>query len=323
MILDLLFVLTGLGLLYAGAHLLVEGSTALSARLGLTPLLIGLTVVAFGTSSPELLVSLQAVLMDSGDLAAGNIIGSNICNIALIIGLGALIRPIGIQRKLFRFDLPVMILASLALVVMLWDHTMARWEGGLLLAAMMGYLVISTRVSGSLPLPDPLADSWDGPEPGAAARKTRTGHLPIVWQALRTAAGIALLVTGARLLVNGAVSISAAAGVSEALIGLTMVAFATSLPELATALVAVKRDHGDLVIGSVIGSNIFNILLVLGATASVHPLYVLDIESVDLLVMTGLGVLLVPIMWTGYRISRLEGLLLLAVYSGYLYHLWP
>jgi cation:H+ antiporter len=317
-------VAAGFLLLLAGADLLVRGAAALALRLGLPPLVVGLTVVAFGTSSPELVVSGRASLAGAGAIAVGNVIGSNICNIALILGLASLVRPLTIRAQLIRRDVPVAIAAALFLVLVLLDGKVSGPEGGLLLIGLIVYLGFSLHRA--------RAQAARAPAGGDQAARLEEGlaRLPMapsrprhpVWlSALFLLAGIGGLTWGADLFVKGSVAAAARLGVSQAVIGLTIVAVGTSLPELATSLMASFRKEGDIAIGNVVGSNIFNTLGILGVAALLRPLSAPGIGSVDLGVMVGLSLLMLPLFRSGFVLTRLEGLLLLLIYAGYLYHL--
>ncbi len=307
MILSLLSIALGLALLYVGAEGLVRGSAALALRLGLTPLVVGLTVVAFGTSSPELVVSLQAALSDNGAIAIGNVVGSNICNVALILGLSALIRPLKVHTQLLRFDVPLMVVASVLLALLLLDGALGRLEGALLTTGIVsytGYLLWKARTMNS-----GLQEEF------AEALPARQGAL---WRHVAfVVGGLGLLVVGANLLVKGAVAVAETLGLSKAFIGLTIVALGTSLPEMATSLVAAVRREGDIAVGNIVGSNVFNILAILGLSSLAHPLQTQGVAMTDLVVMTAFAVLMLPLMRSGFQLVRWEGALLLALYVGY------
>ncbi len=311
MLLSWLSIALGVVLLYFGAEFLVKGAASVAQRLGLTPLVIGLTVVAFGTSAPELVVSVGATLNDQGPVAAGNVIGSNIGNIGLILGLAALIRPLNVQAQIIRFDVPLLLVASIVFVLFLANGQMARWEGGLLLSGLVVYTIYSL-----------YAARKEGPavqEEFAEATPPPSGS--IGKDVLLIVAGLVLLVLGARALVDGAVDIAAAFGISEAVIALTVVAIGTSLPELATSVVAALKGEGDIAVGNVVGSNLFNVLGIIGTAALVKPLTETGMQVVDLAVLLGMTVLLLPLMRTGFKVTRVEGLLLLAIYSAYVLYL--
>ena len=301
--------LAGLVLLYLGAEALVRGAAALGLKLGLTPLVIGLTIVAFGTSAPELLVSVQAGLADQGAIAIGNVVGSNIANIALILGVAALVRPLDVKAQLVRFELPLLIGISLVLVALLWNGVLGRLEGAALFAGIVAYTAFSVRLSRREQQADVVREFEEAlPDASRPA-----------WQYVAaTLVGLAVLVGGARLLVWAAVDVARAFGLSEALIGLTIVAVGTSLPELAASMVAAAKREGDIAVGNVLGSNLFNILCVLGLAALLHPLDANGVSRVDFAVMIGVVLLALPIMRTGYRIGRPEGAGLVLIYAGYL-----
>jgi cation:H+ antiporter len=305
---DALFMGVGVGLLTAGAVGLVRGGTALALRLGLPPLVVGLTVVAFGTSMPELVVSVRAALDGRGAIAVGNVVGSNICNIGLILGLSAIIRPLSVRAQVIRFDVPIVIGCSLLAGWLLRDGALGRPEAALLAAGIVSYTAFSVWAARR--------------EPQAVVHLEFAEGLPAVrgraWRDLvLLPVGLALLLLGARLFVDGAVSVAGGFGVSPAVVGLTIVATGTSLPELATSLVAAARGAGDIGVGNAVGSNVFNLLAVLGAAGLARPLSDSGIASVDLLLMIGLVVVLLPVMRTGFTISRLEGLALVGVYVAY------
>lgn len=302
----------GVLLLYYGAEWLVQGSSRLAHRLGVPPLAIGLTIVAYGTSLPEQVVSLKAGLDGLGDIAVGNAIGSNIFNIAVILGLSALVRPLHLDRQLLRIDVPIMLTVSLLLALLLADHRLGRLEGTTLFAGIILYTVLTLR-RGRGEQPDDL------PEVAHADRAKGSVALPL----LTVGAGLVLLVTGARLLVAGAVELANLLGVSQAVIGLTIVAAGTSLPELATSVVAAARKEQEIAIGNIVGSNIFNILSVLGLTSLIAPLQAEGITAVDLLFMLLTAGLFIPFLFGVKRMGRGWGLIFLLTYGVYLYLLWP
>lgn len=304
----LLLTLLGLILLYGGAEGLVRGSSALALRLGLSPLLVGLTVVAFGTSSPELAVSVRAALAGQGDMALGNVVGSNIANVALILGVCALVRPLRVDAQVVRWDAPVLFGTSVLLVVLLGDRVLGRPEGLGLCAALVAYLALSVRLARREPSPL-IHDEFARALPAAPRR---------LWaEVLLVLAGLGLLVLGGRFLVSGAVTVARGLGLSEAFIGLTVVAVGTSLPELATSLVAAARGEADLAVGNVVGSNIFNVLGVAGLASAIHPMTASALSGFDLWTMLAVAAVALPIVWTGHRVSRGEGALLALGYCAY------
>lgn len=303
-----LTLLGGLVLLTGGGELLVRGAAALALRVGLTPLIVGLTVVAFGTSSPELAVSLEAAANGLGDVSVGNVVGSNICNVALILGIAALIRPIRIHAQLVRLDVPLMIAASLLLAVLLADGAMGRVAGAVCVGALVVWIGVGIRLARR-----ETSRVEAEFEAGVGAPRA-AGWL----HALMVLAGLGALFLGGGLFVDGAVELARAIGASEAVIGLTIVAIGTSLPELATSLIGAARGHGDIAMGNVVGSNLFNILGILGIAALVAPLEISGVGWADLAVMAGVALLLLPMARSGHTLSRIEGGVLLAVYAAYM-----
>ncbi len=309
MTLALLSLALGLGLLYFGAEALVRASSSLALRLGLSPLVIGLTVVAFGTSSPELVVSLKAGLAGQGNISVGNVVGSNICNLGLILGLCALVTPIATTSQIVRIDIPIMIAATAFTTFLLWDGTLGRTEGVTLFALLLVYIVFSVHLARRQPA-DALGAEFD-----AEVKASQRG---LSLDLLMVAGGLVLLIFGARFLVDGAVVIARAFGWSEALIGLTVIAIGTSLPELATSLVAAVKKETDIAVGNIVGSNIFNLLGILGLTAMVTPLAASGLSLTDYAVMALFALVLWPMAYHQKRITRLEGAILLAGYAAYL-----
>jgi len=309
-----LYITGGLVLLYFGADWLVQGAVTLALHLGLSPLIVGLTVVALGTSVPEALVSVQAAIGHQGGIALGNVIGSNILNIALILGLSSLILPLKVDSHIVKADVPLLTGATFMLVVLLEDFHISRMEGAFLLLCIVGY-VAGNIMTVKRDSPDEnKIEGMEVPENPGKTLWRDVGFLVL---------GIITLGFGANFLVSGAVDLARIFGLSEALIGLTIVSIGTGTPELATALMATFRKTPDLAIGNAVGSNIFNIMFVLGIAGLVAPLDGKGISSVDLYVMLGVTILLLPTVWTGRILDRKEGFLFLAIYVGYLYHLWP
>ena len=309
-----LYITGGLVLLYFGADWLVQGAVTLALHLGLSPLIVGLTVVALGTSVPEALVSVQAAIGHQGGIALGNVIGSNILNIALILGLSSLILPLKVHSHIVKADVPLLTGATFMLVVLLEDFHISRMEGAFLLLCIVFYVAGNIMtVKRTSPEEDKI-EGMEIPEDSGKTLWRDVGFLIL---------GIVTLGFGANFLVTGAVDLARIFGLSEALIGLTIVSIGTGTPELATALMAAFRKTPDLAIGNVVGSNLFNIMFVLGIAGLVAPLDGKGISSVDLYVMLGVTILLLPTVWTGRILDRKEGFLFLAIYVGYLYHLWP
>jgi len=308
---------TGLALLYIGAEMLVKGAVAIAQRLGVGPLVIGLTIVAFGTSAPELTVSLQAALAGSGDIAAANVVGSNIFNLAVILGLSALICPIHITARIIRVDMPIMIAASLVGVAVLHDQTLSRLEGLLLSSGIVAYTVFSFHLARRCPA-DSLSDQVEHMLCKPSSRSIRAGWVSIGAVLL----GLVLLVLGSKLLVEGAVRLARLIGLSETIIGLTLVSAGTSLPELATSVVAAVRKQPDIAVGNIVGSNIFNVLAILGLSSAIAPFAAAGLTGVDAAVMLGTAVLTLPLMGSRFTLSRIEGVILLAVYIVYIAYRW-
>jgi cation:H+ antiporter len=298
----------GVALLWAGAELLVRGGASMALRTGLSPLVIGLTVVAFGTSSPEMIVSLQAAFAGNGDIAVGNVVGSNIANVLLILGLAAVIHPINVENRLVRVDMPIVVAVSLLLIAILSDGTLGRISGLFLAAGLVVYLVFSIALSRRTVASNSMEVDEVRPRP-----------VPI--SIAMIVSGLLALAAGGTLFLRGAVTIAETAGLSSAVIGLTIVAAGTSLPELATSVVASIKGEGDMAIGNVIGSNIFNILGILGLTAAIAPISIVEISRVDLGVMLLAAIALLPLMRTGFRLNRIEGGALLTAYIAYITYL--
>ncbi|HEX3020741.1 MAG TPA: calcium/sodium antiporter [Chitinispirillaceae bacterium] len=310
----IVFLIIGVVLLYFGAELLVKGSANLAIKCGVSPLVAGLTVVAFGTSAPELVVSIKAGFNGLGDIAVGNIVGSNIFNIAVILGISAMIRPLKVHLNVLRIDTPVMLAASVSLMAILFDSKISRIEGILLFAGIIFYVVFT--VIAALRAGETKADF---PVEQLIPDKKVNAVMDIIY----VISGLGLLVVGSRFFVDGAVDLARIIGVSEAIIGLTIVAAGTSLPELATSVIAAIKKEEDIAIGNIIGSNIFNILAILGVSSTITPLSSTGVDQISLYFMLGTAVILLPFMRTGFVLSRIEGFLLLAVYGGYMYYLWP
>ncbi|GAB6095256.1 calcium/sodium antiporter [Desulfatiferula olefinivorans] len=314
MIWDGFLLILGLLLLTAGAESLVRGSASLSIRMGLTPLVIGLTIVAFGTSTPELLVSLIASHDGQGDIALGNVIGSNIFNIGVILGITALICPIAVNISVIRMDGPIMPAVSLIATLFFIFGGIGRLEGLLLVAGLIVYTVFTVFMAGK-----DKAAATDLNIDQALPGKTKALTLDLAF----IAGGLVLLVSGSRLLVLSAVAMARSFEVSEAVIGLTIVAAGTSMPELATSLVAALRRQPDIAVGNVIGSNIFNILGILGLSSLIKPIVPVSILPRDLWIMNGFALLLLPILRTDLTLKRWEGGLLIGCFAAYLWMLWP
>ncbi len=311
---SLLFIVLGLVLLTAGAEGLVRSGSSLALRLGVTPLVIGLTFVALGTSSPELVVSIQAAFDGSSALALGNIVGSNISNTALILGTAALIYPLKAKAQVVRREMPIMIAVSGVLWLMVLDGEVSRLDGAILSFGAVVYTIFVyylARRGGDKEIEEEFAEAVDKP--------TKSVPLDLVL----LGGGIVMLVAGAKLLVDGAVAIARLLEISEVVIGLSIVAIGTSLPELATSTVAAYRKEADMALGNAIGSNISNIALVLGITALVNPISAADIRTFDLAMMLGIAIFLWALLGLRFVLDRVEGFILLIVYALYIYTLFP
>jgi len=310
MMMTWLILAAGFVLLIVGAELLVRGAARLAADFGVPTLVIGLTVVAFGTSAPELAVSIKSAYEGQTELAIANVVGSNIVNILAILGLSAVIVPLAVSQQLIRQDVPIMIAVSVIAVVMAWDGAIVRWEAGLLVLGLVAYTTVLFR---------------QGRKQGAAVVDPEIGevlqaHVPAWRNFAFVVLGLILLVIGARWLVQSAVEIAQAWGVSEAVIGLTIVAAGTSLPEVMTSVMAALRGERDIAIGNVVGSNIFNILSVLGIAGVVAPTPLLagsQLAQIDIPVMLGVAVLCLHLFFVGAQGNRFGGLLLLLLYLAY------
>ena len=314
-LLVLLAFVAGFAALLVGGELLVRGASQLAATVGISPLVIGLTVVAFGTSAPELAVSVQSALAGQAGLAIGNVVGSSIVNILVILGAAALVIPLAVSRRLVRVDVPIMIGVSGLVLLFGLDGEIGRLEGVVLASGLVGYVAFSLWNSRRIKID---GDDEFGQDQEATSGRFRRLAAQVVFMVV---AGVALLLLGAGWLVDGAVAVATALGISELIIGLTIVAIGTSLPELATSVVAAVRGQREIAVGNAVGSNIFNILMVLGLTAVVAPdgLGVPDAAlRFDIPVMILVAIIALPIMFSRYQISRREGLLFLACYVAYI-----
>lgn len=310
--LNALFVALGVLLLTGGGEALIRGSLGAANRMGISPLLSGLLIVGFGTSAPELVVSIDAALNDRPDIAIGNVVGSNIGNILLILGLCAVITPLAVRPLVLRRDGVTVVAASVLFLILVGGSALARYDAAIFLLALVAYLVWAYRTERNGTAPSGELHTAEGQEVTALPVTTSKIILAI-------ALGLVLLVTGSQVLLRGAVGIAESFGMSEAVIGLTLVAVGTSLPELSISVIAAFRRHADVAIGNVLGSNIFNLLGILGISALLQPLPVPErILHFDQWVMLGTSLLLLVFLYTGSRLSRLEGACLLTGYGAYL-----
>lgn len=303
----------GLAGLVLGGEFLVRGAVSAARAFDISPMVIGLTLVGFGTSSPELVTSLQAALSGAPGIAIGNVVGSNIVNVLLILGLAALMVPIAVDARAFRRDGTVMMLATVLCTAAVLIGEIGRPAGGLLLGALLAYLAWTL-----------IQDRRGKRSPGTAVYEAEAAIVPrtdtpLALSLAQAGAGLVITILGARLLVSGAISAAEAIGMSQTVIGLTIVAIGTSLPELVTSVIAVRKGQGDVALGNILGSNIFNLLGILGITALVQPMIVPpEIIRLDIWVMGAAALILVLFARTGWRIGRREGAVMLACYAGYL-----
>jgi len=307
-----ILLLLGLILLFIGTEGLIKGSSALALRFGISPLVVGLTVVAFGTSSPELVVSINSSLEGNGGIALGNIIGSNICNIALILGTSALIKPLIVQAQVVKREIPIMIAVSILLFILSLNNEISRLEGLIFFAGIIVYIIISIY----------LSKKEKNSEVKKEFEENITKQGGKLWKSVVfVIAGLGLLAVGAKIFVDGAVAAAERMGVSQVVIGLTIVAIGTSLPELITSVVAAFKNEADIAIGNIVGSNVFNILSILGVTAIINPVSTSDAGLIDFSLMLLTAILLLPLSWSGYKLSRWEGGFFFAGYVIYMLYL--
>lgn len=321
MLLSIVYLIAGLALILVGANILTDGSAALARRIGISDLIVGLTVVAFGTSTPELVISVLSAARDTAGLAVGNVVGSNIFNILVIVGITAIVRPISVGRDIMSTEIPLVILSSLLLIVMangpLLDSAplsvITRVDGIILLIFFILFMRETLVRSRRRPAPAPEAASGPTAKPAA-------NEIPLAKSLVFIVLGLAGLIIGGDRFVAGASDIARGMGVSDAVIGLTIVAVGTSLPELAASVAAALKGNSDMALGNVIGSNVFNIFLVLGAAATVRPLPLGDVTAVDLGTLMGASLLFWICGWlVGRRtITRGEGVMLTALYVAYM-----
>lgn len=313
-ILTLILFVAGLALLVIGAESLVRGASRLAAAIGISPLVIGLTVVAFGTSAPEMAVSSVSALNGAADIAVGNVVGSNIFNVLFILGASALIAPLIVSQQLVRLDVPIMIGVSVLALIFVADGTLDRLEGAVLFAGIVTYtvfLVIQSRRERNAQVQAEYEQEFAEKPKGTGGVLLNLGFIVF---------GLIALVIGSRWLVDGAVAIARALGVDEVIIGLTIVAAGTSLPEVATSIMASIRGERDIAVGNVVGSNIFNLLAVLGMAGLVAPQGLpvsLSVLRFDIWVMIAVAIACLPIFFTGLKIARWEGALFLLYYAAY------
>ena len=304
MVIDVLLLIVGLAVLIYGGDLLVNGSVKIAKHFSISPLIIGMTIVAFGTSAPELIVSIKASLAGSSEIAIGNVIGSNIANLALVLGLTALIFPLAIENQSLRVDWPVMMFASGLFYLFMLDGEIARWEGIVLFSLLIGFVIWLLNIKKESSVEDDT---------------NNTKKTSITKPILLVIAGLIGLYFGSEWLLNGAVNIAKQAGISEHIIGVTIIAFGTSVPELATSAIAAFKKQADISIGNLIGSNIFNIMAVIGLTGIITPIPVSKmVLDFDIFWVIGIAFILFPLMRFGRVITRTKGIFLLAIYLAYI-----
>lgn len=306
---EYLLLFVSLVILYFGAEWLVGGASSFAARLGISPLVIGLTIVSMGTSAPELVVSVKAAMMGQSALSVGNVVGSNLFNLVLILGVSALVFPLKVKRQLLKFDVPVMVLSSILFLILFLDGKFSVYESGLFILLFAGYMTFL------------FVKSMKGKN-STSETESPEGHIRQykhwIIDILLIGVGLSGLIYGSGMLVDNSIIIARSLGMSEALIGLTIVAAGTSMPELATSVVAAVKRQSDIAIGNVVGSNIFNLLLILGVAGFIYPIETKDINIMDNLFMVGVSLLLWVFMKMDTKIRRWQGGLYLLLYAAYL-----
>lgn len=307
MLSSILLIAAGGVLLYLGGEAVVRAGTSIGIRLGLSPVVVGLTIVALGTSAPELAVSVGASLDGHGDVAIANVVGSNLANIALVLGLCALVAPVRVESRLVSIDIPLVVVATAVLVLLLQDGMLSRLESTGFLLALGIWLGLSVREARREKRA--ITAGFDEALPASLSLPRSLGLL---------VGGLVLLIGGGDLFVDGGIGLASGLGVSDALIGLTVIAVGTSLPELVTSLIAALRGSADMAVGNIVGSNLFNILAILGVAGLVAPLPEGDLLAADLWITLGVALLLWPLARSSFSIARVEGGLLLLIYLGYL-----
>lgn len=311
MMTDVLFLVVGLALLTGGGEALIRGSLGAARRFGVSPFLIGLLIVGFGTSAPEMVVSVSAVVSQRPEIAVGNVIGSNIANILLVLGMCALIRPLAVKPAALRRDAGTVVAGSALFLVLVRGNGLGRVDATILLLMLGAYLVWAYW--GERSQVSPAGDVYS-----AEAAEVTTVPRSVAWTVTTIGGGLLLLIFGSQALIKGATGIAASAGIPEAVVGLTLVAVGTSLPEMTISILATIRGHADVAVGNVLGSNIFNLLGILGASAMLRPLSVNErFLQFDQWVLLGTALLMLIFLYTGRRLNRLEGGILLVAYCGY------
>jgi len=314
MLISSLLLVLSLAFLYFGASWLVKGSVMLAVRAGVTPIIASLTIVAFGTSSPGLVVSINAAISGHGNIVIGNVLGSNLFNILVILGVSAIISPLKIKMQLLKIDIPILIISTLLFMIFFADRHISRMEGGVLFTGFIIYKFVRIR----------LAKREKSPEVSQQfSESIPNGKLKWYWAIGLAILGIALLVTGSELLIKGAIDIARKLGIGETIIGITIIAAGTSLPVLASSVVATMKKEYDIAIGNILGSCIFNILFITGISSMAQTVSTIAISNIDLYVMLGATLLLLPFFRTHYTLKRDEGIFMIGMYLIYIYYLVP
>jgi len=314
MFLPVFYILASFILLYFGASWLVKGSSALAIKAGISPLVAGLTVVAFGSSSPALFVSANAALIGHGNIAIGNIIGSNMFNICIILGISAIIAPLKIKMRLLKIEIPVLILVTIGFMFLFSDRYISRSEGGLLLVGIVLYAFLTVILAHREKDKEVFVEYDESVTSGKMKWYLPAGMIVL---------GMGVLVAASELLTRGAIAISRSMGVGETIISFTVIAAGTSLPLLASSIVATRKKKYEIAIGNVIGANIFNIMGVIGISAVINPLSAIAFSNIDLYIMLGVTLFLLPFFRINYILKRDEGIFMIGLYLIYMYYLWP
>ncbi len=308
-----IYIIVGSIGLFIGAEGLVRGASSLAIKLGISPLVVGLTVVAFATSSPEMVVSIKAAIEGNPGIVVGNVVGSNICNIALILGVAAMISPMSVKSQVIKREIPIMIIVSVILLLVLLDDTITRMEGVFLVIGIITYIILGYKYSIKEKDNKEVIKEFEESIPKSPYK---------IWQSIIfILTGLALLVLGSNLFVDGAVAVAENFGVSQAVIGLTIIALGTSLPELTTSVVASFKNENDIAIGNAVGSNVFNILSILGVSSLVRPIADTGVTMVDLSIMMFFAILILPLSRSKFTLRRWEGALLFCGYISYMIYL--
>jgi len=314
MLLSIFYVLASLLLFYLGVNWLVKGSTSLALKAGVSSIVVGLTIVAFGTSTPELAVSINTSISGHGNIAIGNVMGSNLFNILIIIGISAIVSPLKIVMKLFKIQISILAITTIGFMLLFADRQISRAEGGILLASLVLLTILNITFARREKNTDVITEFEESIPDQKMKWYWSTGFVIL---------GIGFLIAGSELLIKGAVAIAHSLGVGETIIGLTIIAASTSIPLLVTSIYATIRKEYDIVIGTVIGASIFNILGIIGISAVINPLSAIAISNIDLYVMIGTTLLLLQFLRTKYILKRDDGIFMIGMYLIYLYYLWP